>query len=167
MHKTDVAGVHVGCANAASVRQAFQRMREEVGRRAPTARVDGVLVQRMIAGGIEMILGVKHDATFGPAVVCGFGGVFVEVLRDVSVRVPPLDNAEALAMISDLRGSALLHGVRGRPPADLQALADTLVRVATLADTHRERVRALDINPLIVLEEGRGVMAVDWLVELA
>jgi acyl-CoA synthetase (NDP forming) len=167
VHKTDVGGVRVGCANADAVRQAFREMRDEVSRRAPGARVDGVLVQRMIAGGTEMIVGVKHDPTFGPAVVCGFGGVFVEVMRDVSVRVPPLDPAEALAMISELRGSALLRGARGRPRADVEALADTLVRVAAFADAHRERLRALDINPLLVLEDGRGVMAVDWLVELA
>ena len=167
VHKTDVGGVRVGCGDAASVRRAFHEMREEVRRRAPTARIDGVLVQRLIAGGTEMILGIKHDATFGPAVVCGFGGVFVEVMRDVAVGVPPLDAARARAMISELRGSALLRGARGRPPADVAALADALVRLATLADAQRERVRALDINPLVVLEEGRGVVAVDWLVELA
>ena len=167
VHKTDVGGVRVGCADAHAVRRAFHEMREEVRRRAPAARIDGVVVQRMITGGTEMILGVKHDPTFGPAVVCGFGGVFVEVIRDVAVGVPPLDLAEARAMIGGLRGSALLRGARGRPPADVGALADALVRLATLADAQRERVRALDINPLVVLEEGRGVVAVDWLVELA
>jgi acetyltransferase len=167
VHKTDVGGVRVGCANADAVRQAFREIRDEISRRAPGARVDGVLVQRMIAGGTEMIVGVKHDPTFGTAVVCGFGGVFVEVMRDVSVRVPPLDTAEALAMIGELRGSALLRGARGRPRADVEALADTLVRVAAFADAHRENLRALDLNPLLVLEEGRGVVAVDWLIELA
>jgi acetyltransferase len=167
VHKTDIGGVRLGCANSDSVRQAVREMRDEVKRRAPGARVDGVLVQRMIAGGTEMIVGVKHDPIFGPAVVCGFGGVFVEVMRDVSVRVPPLDTAEALAMIGELRGSALLRGARGRPRADVEALADTLVRVAAFADAHRDNLRALDLNPLLVLEEGRGVVAVDWLIELA
>jgi acyl-CoA synthetase (NDP forming) len=166
LHKTDVGGVRVGCASAEAVRVAFAQMCEEVGRRAPAARVDGVLVQPMIAGGVEMILGVKRDLLFGPAVVCGVGGIFVEILRDVSVRVPPLDAAEARVMIADLRGSALLRGARGRPAADVGALADALVRLATLADAHRDRLRALDINPLLVLEEGHGVVAVDWLVEL-
>jgi acyl-CoA synthetase (NDP forming) len=167
VHKTDVGGVCVGCADAEAVRQAYNQMREDVARRAPSARVDGVLVQRMVTGGTEMILGVQYDPAFGPAIVCGFGGVFVEVMRDVSIRVPPLDAAEALAMISELRGSALLRGARGRPAADVRALADTLVRLATLADAQRGRVRALDINPLLVLEDGRGVVAVDWLIELA
>ena len=167
VHKTDVGGVRVGCANADAVRQAYQQMRVDVARRAPSARVDGVLVQRMVAGGTEMILGLQYDPAFGPAIVCGFGGVFVEVMRDVSIRVPPLDASEALAMIAELRGSALLRGARGRPSADVRALADTLVRLATLAEAQRARVRALDINPLLVLEDGRGVVAVDWLVELA
>jgi acetyltransferase len=165
VHKTDVGGVRVGCRDAEWVRQAFQQMLDEVRRRAPAARVDGVLVQPMVAGGTEMILGVKSDPLFGPAVVCGFGGVLVEVLRDVSIRVPPLDATEALAMIGELRGGVLLRGVRGRPPADIAALADTLVRLAALAEAHRQRLKALDINPLLVLDEGRGGVAVDWLIE--
>ena len=167
VHKTDVGGVRVGCAEAEAVRAAFREMLHEVRRRAPAARVDGVLVQQMVQGGTEMILGVKHDPLFGPAVVCGFGGVFVEVMRDVAVRVPPLDVAEARAMLAELRGSALLHGTRGHRPADVAALADALVRVAQLAEAHRDRIHALDINPLLVLDDGRGVVAVDWLVELA
>ena len=165
VHKTDVGGVRVGCRDAESVRQTFPQMLDEVRRRAPAARLDGILVQPMVAGGTEMILGVKSDPLFGPAVVCGFGGVLVEVLRDVSIRVPPLDATEALAMIGELRGGVLLRGVRGRPPADIAALTDTLVRLAALAEAHRPRLKALDINPLLVLDEGRGVVAVDWLVE--
>jgi acyl-CoA synthetase (NDP forming) len=113
-----------------------------------------------------MILGVKSDPLFGPAVVCGFGGILVEVLRDVSVRVPQLSAADAREMLAELRGARLLGGVRGRPPSDVGALADALVRLATLAEAHRDRLEALDINPLLVLPEGRGVVAVDWLIEL-
>jgi acyl-CoA synthetase (NDP forming) len=141
-------------------------MLDAARRHAPSARLDGVVVQAMIARGTEMIVGVKSDPMFGPAIVCGIGGVFVEVLRDVAVRVPPLDAATALEMLDELRGAALLRGARGRPPADVAALADVLVRVAALAETHRGRLRALDINPLLVLEQGRGAVAVDWLVEL-
>jgi acyl-CoA synthetase (NDP forming) len=166
-HKTDVGGVRLGCGDAGAVRRAFDHMLEDVRERAPAARIDGVLVQPMLAGGTEMILGVTRDPLFGPAVMCGFGGIFVEVMRDVSVRVPPLDTAEALAMVADLRGSVLLRGARGRPPADVAALAEALVGLARLAQVHGEWLRALDINPLFVLEEGRGVMTVDWLVELA
>jgi acetyltransferase len=165
-HKTDVGGVRLGCADAAAVRAGVAAMLDEVRRRAPAARLQGVLVQRMLTGGTEMIVGVKRDPLFGPAVVCGFGGIFVELLRDVAVRVPPLDRAEALAMIGELRGAALLRGARGRPPADVEALADTLVAVARLAEAHATALRALDINPLVVLDQGRGAVAVDWLVEL-
>jgi len=165
-HKTDVGGVRVGCPDPAAVRVAFREMLVEVGRRVPTARLDGALVQRMIAGGREMILGVKTDPLFGPAVLCGFGGIFVEQLRDVSLRVPPIGPADAAAMIAELRGAAILSGARGRAPADTGALADAIVGVAALAEAHRQSLRALDINPLLVLDDGHGVVAVDWLIEL-
>ncbi len=165
LHKTDVGGVRLGCADAPAVRESVAAMLAEVHRRAPAARLEGVLVQPMLAGGTEMILGVKRDPLFGPAIVCGFGGVFVEILRDVAVRVPPLDHAEARAMLDELRGAGLLRGARGRPPADVAALADVLVRVARLAEAHRTSLRALDLNPLVVLDQGRGVVAVDWLLE--
>src|SRR5262245_5813312 len=166
-HKTDVGGVRLGCAGAAAVRESVPAMLAEVTRRAPSARIDGVLVQPMLSGGIEMIVGVKHDPHFGPAIVCGFGGIFVELLRDVAIRVPPLERDEALAMIAELRGSALLAGARGRTPADVAALADVLVSVARLAEAAGPSLVALDINPLVVLDEGRGAIAVDWLIELA
>jgi acyl-CoA synthetase (NDP forming) len=166
-HKTDVGGVRVGCADAATVRAAYGEMLAEVRRRAPAARLDGALVQRMVTGGREMILGVKTDPLFGPAVVCGFGGIFVERLRDVALRVPPIGPADAAAMIAELRGAPILAGARGRAPADTHALADAIVRLGALAEAYRDSLRALDINPLLVLDEGRGVVAVDWLIELA
>jgi len=132
-----------------------------------TAELHGALVQRMIAGGREMILGVKTDPLFGPAVVCGFGGIFVEQLRDVAVRVPPIGPADAAAMIAELRGAAILAGARGRAPGDTRALADSIVRLGALAEAHCASLRALDLNPLLVLDEGHGVVAVDWLIELA
>ena len=166
-HKSDVGGVRLGCADAAAVRQAFEEMLAEVRRRAPSAHIDGVLVQPMIAGGTEMIVGVKSDPVVGPAVVCGFGGVLVEVMRDVAVRVPPFDVREAEAMLAELRGAALLRGVRGRPAADVAAIADVLVKIAALAEAHRERLRAIDLNPLVVREAGKGAVVVDWLIEFA
>jgi acyl-CoA synthetase (NDP forming) len=162
-HKSDVGGVRLGCADGPAVRRAAEEMLAEVRRRAPAARIVGLLVQRMVAGGVEMILGVKRDPVFGPAVVLGMGGVLVEVLRDVAVRVPPIDAAAAREMIGELRGQALLRGVRGRAGVDVEALVDVVVSVAKLAETEGEKLKALDINPLLVLE--RGVVAVDWLVE--
>jgi acyl-CoA synthetase (NDP forming) len=166
-HKTDVGGVRVGCQDAAAVRAAVADVLDAVRRHAPAARIDGVIVQRLVSGGTEMILGIKTDPLFGPAVVCGFGGIFVEQLRDVSVRVPPLGRDDARAMVEELRGAPLLRGVRGRAPADVESLADTIGRLAQLAETHRQSLRALDINPLLVLDAGRGVVAVDWLIEFA
>jgi acetyltransferase len=162
-HKTDVGGIRVGCASAKAVRLAFEEMVAEVRGRAPAARIDGALVQPMVAGVVEMVVGIKRDPLFGPAVVCGFGGILVEILRDVAVRVPPFDHAEARDMLDELRGRALLHGARGRPPADTGALADLLVRLGALA-TARADIRAIDLNPVLVLE--RGAIAVDWLIEL-
>jgi acetate---CoA ligase (ADP-forming) len=166
-HKTDIGGIRVGCPDPAAVRAAFGEMLAEVRQRAPAARLDGALVQRMVTGGREMILGVKTDPLFGPAVVCGFGGIFVEQLRDVSLRVPPIGPPNATAMLAELRGAAILAGARGRAPADTRALADAIVRLGALAEAHRHSLRALDINPLFVLDDGRGVIAVDWLIELA
>jgi acyl-CoA synthetase (NDP forming) len=166
-HKTDVGGVRVGCADAAAVRAAYADILASVGRHLPRARLDGVAVQPHVADGAEVILGVKADPLFGPAVVFGLGGVLVEVLRDVALRLPPFDRDDALAMIAEIRGSALLRGVRGRPPADVTALADTLVRLGALALAHGDRLAALDLNPVLVLPAGRGVVAVDWLVEMS
>jgi acetate---CoA ligase (ADP-forming) len=166
-HKTDVGGIRVGCGDPEAVRAAFGEMLAEVRRRAPAARLDGALVQRMIVGGREMILGVKTDPLFGPAIVCGLGGIFVEQVRDVSLRVPPIGPPDAAAMIAELRGAAILAGARGRAPADTDALADAIVRLGALAEAYRHSLRALDINPLLVLDAGRGVVAVDWLIELA
>jgi acetyltransferase len=164
-HKTDVGGIRVGCATADAVGKAFEEMVAQVRTRAPAARIDGALVQPMVAGGVEMVVGIKRDPLFGPAVVCGFGGILVEILRDVAVRVPPFDHAEAREMLDELRGRALLHGARGRPPADTGALADLLVRLGALA-AGRDDIRAIDLNPVLVLEGGRGAVAVDWLIEL-
>lgn len=166
-HKTDVGGVRPGCPDAAAVRRAFGEMLAEVRRRAPSVHLDGVLVQPMIVGGIEMIVGVKSDPLVGPAVVCGFGGVLVEMLRDVAVRVAPIDAEEARSMIDELRGAALLRGVRGRPAADVAAMVDVLVKASALAVAHGQRLLALDLNPLVVHEAGRGAVALDWLIEFA
>jgi acyl-CoA synthetase (NDP forming) len=164
-HKTDVGGIRVGCATADAVQRAFEDMVADVRTRAPAARIEGVLVQPMVAGGVEMVVGIKRDPHFGPAVVCGFGGILVEILRDVAVRVPPFDHSEARDMLDELRGRALLHGARGRPPADTGALADLLVRLRALAAA-RADIRAIDLNPVLVLPQGRGAVAVDWLIEL-
>ncbi|NLE77081.1 MAG: CoA-binding protein, partial [Chloroflexi bacterium] len=115
---------------------------------------------------VEVILGVLRDREFGPVVVFGSGGILVELLKDSALRLPPISHDEALTMIGETRGVKLLQGFRGRPPADREALADTLVRLSQLAADLGDLIAALDINPLMVLPEGRGVRAVDALVEV-
>jgi acyl-CoA synthetase (NDP forming) len=163
-HKSDVGGVVLGLSKPAAVREAYTRMQQEVAARVPGAKVDGVIVQSMVADGIEMILGVKRDPLFGPVVLCGFGGMLVEVLQDVAVGIPPLSHDQARDMIGRLRGSAILTGVRGKAPVDQAALCEAVVAVSTLAADLGDQLQGLDINPLIV--HPHGVVAVDAVIEL-
>jgi acyl-CoA synthetase (NDP forming) len=130
----------------------------------PAARVHGVLVQEMAPAGVEIMLGIASDATFGPVVVAALGGIYVEVLRDVAYRVPPLGPADAHAMLRELRAYPLLEGVRGAPARDIDALCDTLVRLSWLAHDQANLLQEVDINPLTVLEHGSGVRVVDALI---
>lgn len=165
-HKSDVGGVALKLMDASEVREAYARIQTEVSRRAPKAKVDGVVVQRMAGEGVEMILGVKRDPLFGPVVLCGFGGILVELLKDVAVGIPPLSSEQARDMLARLRGFPILGGVRGKPPADIDALCGAIAGVSRLALSLRDQLTGLDINPLIVLPKGQGVVAVDALVEI-
>jgi acyl-CoA synthetase (NDP forming) len=166
-HKSDVGGVALGLSSSAEVRDAFGRIRECVTAKLPAAEIAGVVVQRMIPEGIEMILGIKHDALFGPVVVCGFGGVLVELLKDVALGIPPISRQQAHSLLTGLRGWPLLTGLRGKPPADVDALCDAIVRVSQLAVSLGDQLLALDINPLVVHAATHGVVAADALVQIA
>ncbi len=167
-HKTEINGVRVGLYDEAAVVTAFRQVMEAARRHHPQARLEGVVIQEMIpAEAVEVILGVLRDPDFGPVVVFGSGGILVELLEDSSLRLPPLSHEEALQMIHETRGARLLQGFRGRPPADVDALADALVRLSQLAVDLGDLIAALDINPLMVLPAGQGVRAVDVLVEVA
>jgi acyl-CoA synthetase (NDP forming) len=133
----------------AEVEALFARIRE----RQPNAHVDGVLVQRMVTGGHETIAGVTRDRMFGPLVMFGLGGIYVEALHDVVFRVAPIDAREADAMVEGIRGARILHGIRGQPPADRAALVNVLRRLAQLASDIPE-ILELDINPLLAREDG-------------
>ncbi|MGZ9188073.1 MAG: acetate--CoA ligase family protein, partial [Candidatus Binatia bacterium] len=165
-HKSDVGGVALKLTSAAEVRGAFSRIMNHVAAKLPQAKLDGVVVQRMAAEGVEMILGIKRDPLFGPVVLCGLGGILVEVLQDVAIGIPPLSRQQAKDMIRRLRGAAILGGVRGKPPADIDALCDAIVGLANLAVSLGDQLNGVDINPLIVLAKGQGVVAVDALVEI-
>jgi len=165
-HKTEIGGVRVGLGDETTVVKAFREVMATGRHHYPRARLDGVLVQEMITSdAVEVILGILHDPDFGPVVVFGSGGTLVEIMKDSSLRLPPLNTQGALEMIQETRGARLLEGFRGRPPADVDALADALVRLSQLAVDLGDLIAALDINPLMVLPRGSEVRAVDVLVE--
>jgi acyl-CoA synthetase (NDP forming) len=165
-HKSDVGGVALKLSDTAAVRSAFDQMIADVSRRAPHAKVDGVVVQRMASEGVEMILGIKRDPLFGSVVLCGFGGILVELLKDVSIGIPPLSRKQALDMLMRLRGFSILAGVRGKPAADIEALCDAIAGLSRLAWSFGDQLAGLDINPVIVLPKGEGIVAVDVLVQV-
>jgi acetyltransferase len=159
VHKTEVGGVRLGLGTADEVLTAAEAMRARVAAARPGARIDGVLVQEMgPADANEMLLGMIRDRQFGPLVVVGFGGIYVEVLHDTATRLAPLDADTAAAMVDELRMAPLLRGARGRPAADLAALTDTICRFARLA-ADLETLGELEINPLLV--GPTGAIAVD------
>jgi len=160
-HKSEAGGVVLGLRNAGEVAAGYDRMMTRVAAHAPQAKLEGALVARMVAGGVETVIGVKRDAVFGPVVMFGLGGVYVEVLKDVTLRLAPVDRDTAKEMIRAIKGIALLTGARGKPPADLDALADALVAMSHFAAAH-PNVTSAEINPFIALPEG-GV-AVDALI---
>jgi acetyltransferase len=163
---TEAGAVRLGVRSAEEVRRAYAEIMASAAAHSPDATISGLLVQEMLAEGVEVIIGVSYDAQLGPMLLFGTGGVMVEVYEDVAVRRCPLTVSESLAMLSEVRGGRLLRGFRGRPPADVAALADTLVRVSWLAVHLHGHLAELDINPLVVLPAGRGVKAVDALAVL-
>ncbi|MFF3845793.1 acetate--CoA ligase family protein [Streptomyces sp. NPDC002328] len=160
-HKTELGLVKIGLTSASQVRDAYREL-TDIARYEGVA-LDGVLVCQMVERGVEMVVGVTHDDLFGPTVTVGLGGVLVEVLRDASVRVPPFGENQAREMLGELRGRALLDGVRGRPPADLDALVEVVLRVQHMALELGDDLAELDINPLMVLPRGQGAVALDAL----
>jgi acetate---CoA ligase (ADP-forming) len=162
-HKSDLGLVRVGVGSARDVRAAYAELMHTARRAGgKAAAIEGVLVSEMVSGGVETVVGVSRDPLFGPVVLVGLGGVFVEVLRDVSFRVPPFGRDDAERMVRELRGYPLLEGVRGRKPSDVGALVDVIMGVQRLAMDLAGDVRELDINPLVV--RPRGAVALDALV---
>jgi acyl-CoA synthetase (NDP forming) len=159
-HKSDVGGVQLNLRNAPAVVEAFQDMTGRIRRAYPDAKIDGVLVQPMATGGRELILGGRQDAHFGPVVLVGLGGVFVEIFEEVSLRVAPISHREALAMIEELRGAPILMGARGHKRSDIAAVVEAILRVSQLLRDFPE-IQELDINPLRVFHEPEGCQALD------
>lgn len=163
-HRTDIGGVRVNCRNEESVRMAF----DDVSTNAKIAgysQLHGVLIQPMVPFVAETIAGIKHDPALGPAVVFGLGGIFVEILRDVVIEMPPITLDRAREMIGSLKASTILFGARGSKPADVDALARILMGLGNFAVAHRNHLKALDINPILVGTAGEGAKVVDVLME--
>ena len=159
-HKTEVGGVRVGLLSATDLRTAWTEVNATVAAKAPNARIEGFEVEKMITGGKEVLVGLQRDPRFGPVIVFGMGGIYVEVLQDVTFRLAPFDQAEAQEMVASVRAFPLLQGVRGEKPSDLPALYTILGRVAQLA-LDLPQVQELDLNPVIVRPDGEGAFAVD------
>ncbi|WP_329464622.1 acetate--CoA ligase family protein [Streptomyces sp. NBC_01431] len=160
-HKTELGLVKVQLTSASQVRDAYRELTDIA--RYEGVDLDGILVCQMVERGVEMVVGVTHDALFGPTVTVGLGGVLVEVLGDSAVRVPPFGEEQARDMLGELRGRALLEGVRGGPPVDVDALVEVVLRVQRMALELGEELSELDINPLMVLPRGQGAVALDAL----
>ncbi len=165
-HKTEAGVVRLNLRNADEVRAAHAAILSNAKQHAPKATLNGVLVQEMVSGGVEVIVGVSYDAQLGHTLLFGTGGVMVEVYQDVAMRHCPITPTEAHDMIAEVKGAKLLQGFRGKPACDIDALADVLVKVSHLAVNLNGALAELDINPLLVLPKGQGVKAVDALVAL-
>jgi acetate---CoA ligase (ADP-forming) len=165
-HRSDIGGVITDITTPEQALAAYYTIQENVHRNRPDATLTGILVQEMIPQGVEVIVGLYHDAQFGPVIVLGFGGIYVEILHDVAMRLPRITSQEANLMIQSLRGYPILKGSRGMKERDLAALSQVLLSISDLAADLGDMIAELDINPLIVLENGQGVKAVDALMVL-
>ena len=164
-HKSDAGLVRLGVASAGQASTVYTELVKRATKANGKARIEGVQIQEQVEGGVEMIVGVTLDPVYGPAVLVGTGGVFAEVLKDVTVRPLPLDRRDAEEMVKSLRGYALLLGARGQARADIKGLVDVILAVARLAAACGDRLAELDLNPVVVRQ--RGAVAVDSLVVAA
>jgi acetyltransferase len=160
VHKTDVGGVKLNLRTEEEAAKAFDEIRASLAKAKPGARFDGVTVEPMVSGGIETIVGMSRDPLFGPVVLFGLGGVAVELLRDVSVRVAPITDRDAEEMVGEIRGAPLLEGYRGASPVDKASLLDLLHRVSRLAVDQPE-ILELDLNPVVAFPGGKPALVLD------
>ena len=161
-HKTEAGVIRLDLRDAAAVREGYAAIMANAARAVPDARINGVLVQPMVPQGLEIVVGARRDPLFGPMVVVGLGGIFVELLRDSATALAPVGEDEARAMLRRLKGYRLLEGFRGMPAVDQDALVDVIRRVSELAADQRDRIAEIDVNPLICA--GDRILAVDGLI---
>ncbi len=163
-HKTDAGGVKVGLKNATEVKKAYAEIMASVRKKFPEAKIDGLAVQKMARSGIEIIIGMYKDAQFGPVIMFGLGGIFVEVLKDVSFRLIPIAKHDAGEMIKEIKGYALLNGFRGQEPADIPSLVDVLLKVSALVEKTPE-IREIDLNPVFAYKDSAVVVDARMVLE--
>ena len=157
-HKSDAGGVKTGLKNAAEMKKAYGEIMASVKEKFPKAKIEGVSVQSMARPGVEIIIGMFKDAQFGPVIMFGLGGIFVEVLKDVSFRLIPIVKRDAEEMIKEIKGYALLQGYRGQEPADISSLVDILLKVSNLVEKTPE-IKEIDLNPVFAYKN--SAVAVD------
>jgi len=157
-HKSDVGGVVIGIENNDGVRSVFEEISQSVANKAPQAEIDGIAIQSMVPQGTEVIVGSTTDEQFGPVMMFGLGGVFVEILEDVAFRIVPLEPKDASDIVREIKGFPLLNGARGREKADIDSLENLILKVSNLVDENPE-IAELDLNPIFAYSD--GVVAVD------
>jgi acetyltransferase len=160
LHKSDVGGIRLNLSSTGAVRKEFDQLMADIKVKTPSARIEGVLIEQMAARGQEVIVGMKRDAGFGPLMMFGLGGIYVELFKDVAFRVAPVSRVEALQMINETAAGRLLTGFRGQEKADLEAVVDTICRLSQLSLDFPE-ISEIEVNPLQVFAEGQGALALD------
>ena len=160
MHKTEIGGVRLNLTNEQAVREAFEAIRARLEQDHSLNAMEGVLIQPMLSGGVELMVGVTHDPLFGPLIAFGLGGIHVEILGDVRFRITPLTDRDATEMVREIKGYRLLEGYRGHPPADIEAIEEVLLRISRLVEEIPE-ITELDLNPIFALPPGQGCRIVD------
>ncbi len=161
-HKTEADAIRLNVSSEEDVRKAFEEVMSNAKNYNPTAKLNGVSVQEMLPNGVEIIVGAHNDETFGPVIMAGLGGVFVEVFKDIAFKVAPLTRKDAIDLLEELQGKAILDGARGKAPVDKEAIIDVLLKVSNLMNDNKETIKELDINPLIVYEN--GIKAADAMI---
>jgi acyl-CoA synthetase (NDP forming) len=167
LHKSEIGGVLLDIADAAAVREGYELLLARAKQAAPTARIEGVLVAKQLKGGVECIMGIHRDPVFGPIAMFGLGGIFVEILKDVVFHRCPFGTDVAAAMIGSIKGAPLLQGARGRPAADVKALAKMLSQLSAFAVAAGPQLASIDLNPVFAMPEGGGAFAADAVIEIS
>jgi acyl-CoA synthetase (NDP forming) len=166
-HKTDAGLVRLNVRNGKELRAAYAQIQNSAKAFDPNAELEGILIQEMVSpDAAEILVGISRDSSFGPVIVLGLGGIWVELLADTALRLPPISSEDALEMISELKGKPLLEGFRGRPCVDVKSLAGVLVQIGRMAFDLKEVLISLDLNPLMVLPGERGVRVIDVVMEV-